>query len=105
MAVIVCWPCVNAEVWNVARPLLSSVPVPRVVEPSWNVTVPVGVPPPGAMAATTAVKVVAWPAVAGSGGDGTVTGVLALFTDCAAPGEGVRVVVLGQLSSAWSDSG
>ena len=34
-----------------------SVPVPRVVEPSRKVTVPVGVPLPGATALTVAVKV------------------------------------------------
>src|SRR5262249_12215839 len=33
--------------------------------PSWNVTVPVGVPAPGATAATVAVKVTAWPGTAG----------------------------------------
>src|SRR5206468_2428738 len=37
------------------------VPVPMVVPPSLNVTVPVGVPAPGAVALTTAVKVTVWP--------------------------------------------
>ncbi len=38
-----------------------SVPVPRAVEPSRKVTDPVGVPLPGAAAATVAVKVTACP--------------------------------------------
>ena len=86
-AVTMCCPCVSAEVWSVARPLLSSVPVPRVVEPSMNVTVPVGVPPPGAIALTTAANVVAWPAVAGLGEALTVTVVLALLTVCVTTAE------------------
>jgi hypothetical protein len=35
--------------------------VPRMVLPSLNVTVPVGVPEPGALALTIAVKVTTWP--------------------------------------------
>ena|SRR5579872_4354347 len=42
--VTLCTPAVKADVWYVAAPLLN-VPVPSVVVPSWNVTVPVGVPP------------------------------------------------------------
>src|SRR5262249_35855280 len=38
---------------------------PRTTVPSMNVTVPVGVPAPGATAATVAVKVTAWPVTAG----------------------------------------
>jgi hypothetical protein len=38
-----------------------SVPDPRVVEPSSNVTVPVGVPAPGLETATVAVNVSDWP--------------------------------------------
>ena len=41
-----------------------SVPVPRVVEPSLKVTVPVGVPAPEL---TVAVKVTAWPKTEGLG--------------------------------------
>ena len=35
--------------------------MPRVVDPSLNVTVPVGVPAPGAVTVTVAVKVTDWP--------------------------------------------
>ena len=55
----------NALVANVATPLALSVPVPRVVEPSLKVTVPVGVPEPGAVALTVAVKVTDCPYVDG----------------------------------------
>jgi hypothetical protein len=55
-AVIECGPTASALVLNVATPPLS-VPVPIVVRPSLNVTVPVGVPAPGVTAATVAVKV------------------------------------------------
>ena len=41
--VMLCTPAANADVWNIALPLLS-VPIPSVVVPSRNVTVPVGVP-------------------------------------------------------------
>ena len=50
-------PKAKVEVLNVARPEPSSDPEPKVVEPSLNVTVPVGVPEPGALAVTVAVKV------------------------------------------------
>ena len=50
-------PRLSAEdVVKVAVPALN-VPVPNVLAPSLNVTVPVGVPAPGAVAATMAVKV------------------------------------------------
>src|SRR5262245_5446181 len=39
--------------------------VPRTTSPSRNVTVPVGVPAPGATADTVAVKITAWPVAAG----------------------------------------
>jgi len=49
------------DVVNVACKLPFSVPVPRVLVPSKNVTVPVGVPEPGDDTATVAVKVTLWP--------------------------------------------
>src|SRR5436189_134779 len=49
---------------KVAWPLLS-VPVPKVVAPSLKVTVPEGVPAPGALAVTVAVNVTDWPDTAG----------------------------------------
>ncbi len=45
---------------NVAFPLLRTA-VPNAVAPLLNVTVPVGVPLPGATAATVAVNVTDWP--------------------------------------------
>ena len=54
----------SVEVLNVAVPPLR-VPVPKVVEPSRKVTTPVGVPAPGATAATVAVKVSNCPITAG----------------------------------------
>ena len=42
VAVIGCVPALKLEVAKVATPLPFNVPVPRVVEPSLNVTVPVG---------------------------------------------------------------
>ena len=44
-----------------AVPVPSSVAEPSVVAPSWKVTVPVGVPLPGATAVTVAVTVTDWP--------------------------------------------
>src|SRR5262249_9556383 len=63
-AVIVCVPAVRADVLNVALPLASSVPVPRVATPSRNVTDPVGVPDPDV---TVAVNVTDWPTELGFG--------------------------------------
>ena len=48
---------VKVEVDKVAWPVPSSVDVPSVVEPSLNVTVPVGTPP---LDVTAAVKVTGW---------------------------------------------
>ena len=60
-AVIEWLPTVRFEMLNVAVSELFSVPVPRIVEPSSKVTVPVGMPAPGALALTVAVKVTDWP--------------------------------------------
>jgi hypothetical protein len=49
---------------NAAFPLLS-VAVPSVVDPSWKLTSPVGVPELGATAATVAVKVTGCPSCDG----------------------------------------
>ena len=45
----------------VTPPLALSVPVPRTVEPSLNVTMPVGVPAPGLVTFTVALSVTGWP--------------------------------------------
>lgn len=55
-------------------------PVPNEVGPSKNVTVPVGVPAPGAVTDTIAVSVNGWPAVDGFGDGTTATVVAAMFT-------------------------
>jgi len=56
------------------------VAVPSVAAPSRNVTVPVGVPTPGATALTVAVKVTAWPDADGFTDEVTVVELLALLT-------------------------
>jgi hypothetical protein len=57
--VIECWATERAEVANVATPEPFKVPVPIVVAPSLNVTVPVGATEP--VESTAAVKVTIWP--------------------------------------------
>src|SRR6478736_349476 len=83
------WPPAAAKVVvNVARPLNATATVPRMTLPSLKVTVPVktlpltpiGVPDPGATAATVAVKVTAWPVTAGLTDDPRATVVVAGFT-------------------------
>lgn len=71
---MLCTPAAKLDVWNVAFPLLS-VPVPRVVVPSRNVTVPVGVPE---FADTVPVKVTACPTSAVTADEETLDVVLAL---------------------------
>jgi hypothetical protein len=80
-AVIACEATTNVEVLNVAEPPLRA-PEPRVVAPSLKVTVPVGVPLPGAAGATVAVKVTPCPNAEGFPDEITAVVVLALFTVC-----------------------
>jgi hypothetical protein len=54
--------------------------VPTVAAPSRNVTVPLGVPAPGATAATVAVKVTDWPKTEGLVDEVSVVAVAALLT-------------------------
>jgi len=56
------------------------VPVPKIVAPSRNVTVPDGLPAPGATTVTVAVKVTLWPKVDGFADEATVVVVFALLT-------------------------
>src|SRR6266566_4029608 len=56
-----CEPTASVLVTNIAWPEPSRVPVPRGLEPSLKVTVPVGVPAPGLFAVTVAVKVTGCP--------------------------------------------
>jgi hypothetical protein len=69
------------------------VPVPRVVLPSLKVTVPVGVPAPGATAATVAVNVTDWPKTDGVPDVAIDVVVDAWLTTCEMAGE-VLVVKL-----------
>lgn len=72
---------VSAEVENVADPPLR-VPVPSVVAPSLNVTVPVGVPLPGATTAMVAVNVTDCPKTDGFADEMTIVVVLGTLTVC-----------------------
>src|SRR5262245_1878461 len=75
------WPPAAANlVVNVAAPPVPTATVPRTTLPSLKVTVPVGVPPPGATVATVAVKVTAWPVTAGLTDDFRATVVAAGLT-------------------------
>jgi len=67
-------------VLKVAVPVASSVPVPKVVVPSLNVTLPVAIAPVDEV--TIAVKVTAWPAVDGLGADARLVDVVALLMVC-----------------------
>jgi hypothetical protein len=81
-AVIECALAVNVEVENVAWPALS-VPVPMLVAPSRNATVPVIVP--AEVLVTVAVNVTVWPAVEGFTEEArtvVVAGLAGLFTVC-----------------------
>ena len=64
-------PTGSADVLMLAVPP-ESVPVPRMVAPSLNVTVPVGVPEPGLLALTVAVNVTDWPTLEEGGAAVTV---------------------------------
>jgi hypothetical protein len=74
-------PTVSVDVVNVALPA-DKVAVPRVVAPSRNVTVPVGVPEAGATAVTVAVNVTACPGDDGFSDELTVVELDARFTVC-----------------------
>ena len=64
-AVMECAPSASPEVLKVVHPLPLSVPVPSVVVPSLNVTLPVAAPVAGASTLTVAVKVTGWPTSVG----------------------------------------
>jgi hypothetical protein len=84
-AVIECAPAGSDDVVSVACPAPFSAPVPSVVAPSRNVTVPVGVPDAGDV--TVAVKVAVWPTLLGFGVDVSAVLVDALATVCVLPGD------------------
>jgi hypothetical protein len=75
-----CEPTLRVEVVNVAWPEPLSVPVPSVVAPSLKVIVPVGVPLPGALTVTVAVKVTDCPDTDGLADELREVVVLALVT-------------------------
>lgn len=62
--------------------LLTRFALPRFVSPSRNVTVPVGVPAPGAVALTVAVATTGWPKTLGLGETFTATVDTSRFTIC-----------------------
>ena len=74
-------PTVSADVVKVALPALK-LAVPSVTAPSRKVTVPVGVPDPGATALTVAVNVTDCPNSDGFTDEVTVVELLSLFTVC-----------------------
>ena len=74
-------PIAGDEIEKIAVPPLS-VPVPSVVLPSLNVTVPVGVPLAGATAAIVAVNVTDCPKTEGLAEEVTAVLELPLFTTC-----------------------
>jgi hypothetical protein len=71
--------CVNVAV-SVAVPVADSGLVPMVIVPLRNATEPVGVPAPGGVTVTVAVKVTACPTVDGLDDEVTVVDVPALVT-------------------------
>ena len=72
----------SEEVVKVACPEVMATVAARVVEPSVKVTVPVGVPAPGATALTVAVKVITWPKTDGLAVELTVVLLESLLTTC-----------------------
>jgi len=79
VAVIECVATESDDVPNVAFPELNA-PVPKGVAPSMKVTVPLGVPAPGATALTVAVNVTNWPNTDGWTEEVTAVVVAAWFT-------------------------
>jgi hypothetical protein len=84
--VIECAPWVSADVEIVAFPPVS-VAVPTVVAPFFNVTIPVGVPLPGATVTTVIVKVTDLPSVDGFCEEVSVVELAALLTVCVSTAE------------------
>lgn len=76
---IECGPMTSAVSVKDACPLMRFA-VPRLVAPSWRVTLPVAVPAPGATALTVAVMTTDWPKTLGFAEEVSATTVAALFT-------------------------
>ena len=79
-----------------------SVPVPSVAVPSRKVTVPVGVPAPGAFALTVAVKVTLWPNTEGLVAEVTARGGVVLV-DGLGQGAGATAGIIGVAVVAYGD--
>ncbi len=80
---MLCAPAVNDEMEDeVAVPLLRVTGEPRLLPPSLNCTVPVGVPEPGSAAETVAVKVIAWLKDEGLADDAILAELPSWFTVC-----------------------
>jgi hypothetical protein len=97
-AVIECEATVSEAGVNVATPELSALVANELV-PSLNVTVPVGVPVPGEVAVTVAVRVTDWPDTEGLTDDARTVPLLALVTVCVTTPE---VLVLKLLSPPYT---
>src|SRR5207302_446679 len=89
----------SAAVVNVAVPVLR-VAVPSVLPLSRNVTVPVGVPLPGATAPTVTVKVTDWPNTAGLAEAVTVALLLAWLTTCGSVADVLRAELVSPPKTA-----
>src|SRR5262249_4814662 len=97
------WPPAIAKlVLNDATPEGPSATIPRTTLPSSNVTVPVGVPPPGEATNTAAVKVTVWPVAAGLTDDPSPTPVDARLTVSATAAEVLLVKPLVPAKEAVS---
>src|SRR5216683_2348335 len=94
-----CAPTAREAVVSVAMPEESSTPVPRLVAPSRNVTVPVGVP---AGELTVAVKVTGWPNADGFAEDTRAVVVTGLITVNLAP---LEVAPPSVLTCHWTVGG
>ena len=79
-AVIECDPTDSAAVLILALPPLSVTGPPKLEPSIWNCTVPPGVPAPGALAVTLAVKVTVWPKTDGFCEEVSVVAVLSWLT-------------------------
>jgi hypothetical protein len=93
-------PAASDEVLKVAFPALFNVPAPNVTVPSWKVTVPVGLPAPGATTATVAVNVTGWPKLEGLGDADTLVAVPAWFTTCVNIAEVLGAKLLSPVNAA-----
>jgi hypothetical protein len=83
----------NPAVVKVPLPL-ESVAVPRVVFPSLKVTVPAGIPVPGATTVTVAVKTTDWPVMDGFGVVVSAVVVGGVLTVCDTTSEGLPANVV-----------